>query len=364
MEMQQQKVRNQSDDDVLNFDLDDISLEDIDQQASGNEEEVIELTDLVARGMPVEIAGDESDAKEDEIVELLKEDQVQEEEGEFKLLADDLAGLDFAEKETAENDVADFALELDLTEEELKSAEEKPDEESLSSADFEDILKEEEPVELVSELSGAEGEDLEEIVSLEEMDAAPERSEPDQADVLSEDLLKDQAVSGTGAEPSPAGMSEDKDLEEIVALEDLEEAPEKSAPDQPDMFSEDLLKNEAPTVVIPRTAGESLTGGISEGKDLDETASLEDLDESQEKSAPDRVDFSEDLLKDEVPSPAPEAAAKPVAIGISEEKLEAIVTRVVQDVVERVARDTMTSVAEKVIGEAIESLKKSLSENP
>ena len=37
MEMQQQKVRSQSDDDVLDFDLDDISLEDIDQQASGNE---------------------------------------------------------------------------------------------------------------------------------------------------------------------------------------------------------------------------------------------------------------------------------------------------------------------------------------
>lgn len=362
MEMQQQKVKSQSDDDVLNFDLDDISLEDIEQQASGNEEEVIELTDLVARGMPVEIAGDESDAKEDGIVELLKEDQVQEEEGEFKLLADDLAGLDFAEKETEENDVADFALELDLTEEEQKSAEEKPDEESLSSAHFEDILKEEEPVELVSEVSGAEGKDLEEIVSLEEMDAAPERSEPDQADVLSEELLKDEAVSGIGAEPSPAGMSEDKDLEEIASLKDLDEAPEKSAPDRPDMFSEDLLKNEAPTVVIPRAAAESLT---SEDKDLDEIASLEDLDESPEKSTPDRVDvFSEDLLKDEAPTPAPEAAAEPVAIGISEEKLEAIVTRVVQDVVERVARETMTSVAEKVIGEAIESLKKSLSENP
>ena len=321
------------------------------------------MTDLVARGMPVETAGEESDAEEDEIVELLKEDQVQEEEGEFKLLADDLAGIDFAEKETAENDVADFALELDLTEEEQKSAEERPDEESLSSADFDDILKEEEPVELVSEVSGAEGKDLEEIVSLEEMDAAPERSEPDQADdVLSEDLLKDEAVSETGAEPSPAGMSEDKELEEIASVKDLDEAPEKSAPDQPDMFSEDLLKNEAPTVVIPRAAAESLT---SEDKELDEIASLEDLDESPEESTPERVDvFSEDLLKDEAPSPGPEAAAEPVAIGISEEKLEAIVTRVVQDVVERVARETMTSVAEKVIGEAIESLKKSLSENP
>lgn len=49
---------------------------------------------------------------------------------------------------------------------------------------------------------------------------------------------------------------------------------------------------------------------------------------------------------------------------ISEEKLEAIVTKVVQDVVERVARETMASVADRVISEAIESLKMSLSENP
>lgn len=267
METEQQKGQNQtqSEEDVLNFDLDDISLEDIDQQASGNEEEVIELTDLVARGMPVEDTHGEGTG-EDEIVELLKEDQVPEEEGDFKLLADDLAGLELGdeaaeEKQTSETDVADFALELDFSKEEKpKGVEEKDATELLSQSDLEDILKDEAVPETVSE----------------------------------------QEV-----------ISEGKDLEEVVSLEDLDAAPEKNAPDQPDVISEEVL------------------------------------------------------LKDIEPSPAvPDFAAEPLAAGISEEKLEAIVTRVVQEVLERVARETMASVAERVISEAIESLKKSLSENP
>lgn len=47
-------------------------------------------------------------------------------------------------------------------------------------------------------------------------------------------------------------------------------------------------------------------------------------------------------------------------ISISEERVEAIITRVVGDVVERVARETMARVAEKVIKEAIDDLRQSL----
>ncbi|MCP4681685.1 MAG: hypothetical protein GY864_05085 [Desulfobacterales bacterium] len=47
-------------------------------------------------------------------------------------------------------------------------------------------------------------------------------------------------------------------------------------------------------------------------------------------------------------------------LGISEERLEAIITKAVQDSVERVSRETMANVAEKVIGESIEALKQSL----
>jgi len=49
---------------------------------------------------------------------------------------------------------------------------------------------------------------------------------------------------------------------------------------------------------------------------------------------------------------------------ISEERIEAIVKRVVEDVVERVARETMAEVAERVIREAIDALKQSLEKDP
>ena len=47
-------------------------------------------------------------------------------------------------------------------------------------------------------------------------------------------------------------------------------------------------------------------------------------------------------------------------IGISEERIEAIITKAVQDVVERVARETMAAVAERVITESIDALRESL----
>ena len=50
--------------------------------------------------------------------------------------------------------------------------------------------------------------------------------------------------------------------------------------------------------------------------------------------------------------------------GISEEKIEAVVTRVVQDTLERVARETMITVSEKLITEAIDTLKQSLESTP
>ncbi|MEE9420525.1 MAG: hypothetical protein V3W43_13665 [Desulfatiglandaceae bacterium] len=62
-------------------------------------------------------------------------------------------------------------------------------------------------------------------------------------------------------------------------------------------------------------------------------------------------------ILDEAPT---EKKAVEESIGISEERIEAIISKVVGDVVERVARETMTRVAEKVIREAIDDLRQSL----
>jgi len=84
-----------------------------------------------------------------------------------------------------------------------------------------------------------------------------------------------------------------------------------------------------------------------------------------EESGP-PIDF-EPLKIEAYQEPAPEKEEPPRTsfsdekiIGISEEKIEAIVREVVGDVVERVARETMANVAEKLITEAISALKKSL----
>ena len=55
-----------------------------------------------------------------------------------------------------------------------------------------------------------------------------------------------------------------------------------------------------------------------------------------------------------------EARSVEGSIGISEERIEAIITRVVEDVVERVTRETMTRVAERLLKEAIDGLRQSL----
>ncbi len=80
-------------------------------------------------------------------------------------------------------------------------------------------------------------------------------------------------------------------------------------------------------------------------------------EEDGEKGGEDSsLDDFEKMLEEE-PSEKKEAEEP---LGISEERIEAIITKVVGDVVERVTRETMTKVAEKVINEAIEDLKQSL----
>ncbi len=80
-------------------------------------------------------------------------------------------------------------------------------------------------------------------------------------------------------------------------------------------------------------------------------------EEDEEKGGEDSsLDDFEKMLEEE---PA-EQKEPEEPLGISEEKVEAIITKVVGDVVERVTRETMTKVAEKVISKAIEDLKQSL----
>lgn len=287
MGAQEEKVqkKSQAEEDVLDFDLEDISLEDID--AGGKEEEIIELTELVERGMPIE-------AKEAQEVVGLKEDHPAAEQGEFELGTEDLASIEEVLKNSEKEadvpaDVGDFTLELE---------EGKTPVDTISHADLEEILKEEEPLELISE------------------------EEP---------------------------VLEEKELEKIVSALEFDTEVEKPVPAQPEAASEASLNLEESAVELPLE---------SDLKPFEPSREVESA-EGPQIAANDL----EPLPATPVTEPPPTVPA-PQTAGISEEKLEAIVTRVVQDVVERVAREAMASVAERVIGEAIESLKKSLAETP
>jgi hypothetical protein len=101
--------------------------------------------------------------------------------------------------------------------------------------------------------------------------------------------------------------------------------------------------------------------------DLEDLAESEETIEEPEREGPDIqmeappddligvADISQEELEIDALSPTTEEL-----ISISEERIEAIITRVVQDVVERVARETMTTVAERMITEAIAALTQSL----
>ena len=69
------------------------------------------------------------------------------------------------------------------------------------------------------------------------------------------------------------------------------------------------------------------------------------------------------VINNEEKSAEPTESASDL-IAISEEKLEVLITRIVQEVTEKVARETMNNVAEKFITKAIEVLKESVLKNP
>ncbi len=95
----------------------------------------------------------------------------------------------------------------------------------------------------------------------------------------------------------------------------------------------------------------------SEGEVIELTDIVEKGDKQRGVEVSGLDDF--EFLLDEN-KPVEERQVTQDSIGISEERIEAIITRVVGDVVERVSRETMARVADKVIKEAIDELRQSL----
>jgi len=196
--------------------------------------------------------------------------------------------------------------------------------EELLDFEFDDLS--EEDLEVASGVSVSE----EEIIDLVDVVDEGQIVEALESDEIAMSLDEDELLEKELGTEEDLDLSESLDSDLEAALEDLGLAEEANS-------EVEFLESE-------------IEGLASEELESDTALDLENLAEAPEG-----------MLESEkaVVFPAAEES-----IEISEERIEAVITKVVQDVVEKFARETMTTVAERVIREAIDALKQSLEPPP
>jgi hypothetical protein len=251
--------------------------------------------------------------------------------------------------ENEDQDLLDFDFDEDLLgdETEAKEVESKPEED-------EDIIELTDVVEQGAESGPMEGE----IEGLEEL-----LDEEETSDVEEPALPEEEAFDFE--EETDLGEAEEEPAEELAPSFDL-------GPDKPADVSEETVRMERPEQA-PEAEGEEpfldLDKEIKLDEGLEELISeteLEDLEEPfWEEPAQDTTEETEEPAVDMVAGMPPvegmaEATKGGEALPISEERVEALLTKVVGDVLERVAKKVIPEVAERVIREEIDALKKSI----
>lgn len=260
--------------------------------------------------------------------------------------------LDFEFDELSEEDVADTDVNLssdeniieliDVVEPEEIAEETKPPSTSVSDKgktsdpvtdESADVLVNDQDLDLDTDLEAAlEGLELSE----EDEEPVPVESEPgleglEQAALEFEEIAEAGEFDETGDAEVPEPVK--TELESEFELDGLEQAAVELEEIAELEESEDMEKVE------------------EEELSLDSGLELPDVDLSEVMPLSDEEPEGKEIMD----APTGEGLA-----GISDERLETIITSVVEEVVERVARETMARVAEKVITEAIDALKKSL----
>jgi hypothetical protein len=334
MEKQDDKKEEQlgAEEDFLDLDLDDLVEEDMEEQGTDSEEEIIELVDLLEKGPGYE------DSIDEDFSGLLKEDEAAEEDS-LETPRDELSGLEDIlqedkrgpEEPESDLDLDDFSLDGE-TEEDFALEPPAAEDEEIGRDEHSQPLDESQLAEppmtevLDKELPGLEG-----AVTEEEEDLFKGAEDVDVSDVFVEVDESSEVVAPDqqGAEEQISDIDLENIMEEAEELEfDLE------APAGPEETFEHLMKR----------------------AETEKPFELEEAEPIEEIGVPLAV---EEPQVAEVAGPPAEPPAQALA-GISEEKAEEILKRVVTDVVERAVRETMASVAEKVIREAIDVLKQSL----
>jgi hypothetical protein len=304
----------ENEEELLNFDLEDISAEDLDKMNFDSDDEIIELTDLVEKG------------PDDEETRAMDADWRK--EGAEGLEIE--PGIDFSTKEIAkamddaseespkssgeEIDISDISLELDSKDEGETEPEQKGYEGEITAAELDSIFEE----------KGLE-------------------PEVEMAEESQEDTEEEQEISAADFEGLFEETSQEKEHVDVGEGLDIGE-PEISMEEQ--KAAEDFLESARADDAAVTLEPEEETEPDGESQAFIE---MDDLQPPPE---------AEPGLDDTAAEPATHES-----LGISEEKMEALITRVVEDVAERVIRETVAEVTEKVLGEVIDALKKSLEAN-
>jgi hypothetical protein len=304
---QPQKEPLDTEDELLNFDLEELSGED-----ASAEDEVIELLELV-----------EADKDDERTKELTLKNRIKEKPAvkpkavpvEKTPPPSPEKGLTDDDGET-ELDLSDLTLDMDV---ETTRPAQTVGADEITEADLENLLQETSDEEIAFDLSSDEA-----------GDQAGKEEEVTDADL--EALLHEATAEG-----AEEAKEEGEVLEIVSETEALEEV---------------QLEEEKPSLADIEAAADS----------FEETQAV--TEPLIEKEAPpaarlglEKRMVTEEPVREEIAAEEPSVEK---LTGISEERLEEIITKVVQDVVERVARETMASVAERVIGQAIEALRASL----
>jgi S-DNA-T family DNA segregation ATPase FtsK/SpoIIIE len=303
---QPQKEQMDAEDELLNFDLEELSGDE-----SSAEDEVIELVELV------EADQDEEKTRELPVRNRLKEKPSVKPAKEVKpapVKAPAQAKNLPADDEEPELDLSDLTLDMDV---EATRPQQPVGEDEITEADLENLLKETDSGEISFDLSAEEEGDR-------------EGKDEEVADADLEALLQEATIEEGVEEPE-----EEEVLEIVSETEAMEEV---------------QLEEEKPSLTDIESIADSFEETQAVSGPLIEEAPL------AVQAVLDRPK-AEALVREEIPAGEPPMEQ---LAGISEERIEEILTKVVQEVVERVARETMASVAERVIGQAIEALKASM----
>jgi len=281
---------------LLNFELDEESSLDLD--SLGEDETVIDLIDLVEKGEGKPLAEDRLEATGAEELDL---------EGlDLEIESDEVPKKSSPMNESqgkGELYLSDITMELGGEEGVQRKVSETPEEEEgdVIEADLENLFAENEETVLV---------ERKKIVET----AAGDEAEITEADL---DGFLEEGFGEEGVDAPAQAEGAITSEEEVAALEGA-------------------LK-------------------LEEASETADSVGSKDTQAGEEKVPEPTV--KEEIL--EIPSSTPQPVVQEIA-GLSEEKLEMIISKVVEDVVGRVARETMTEVAERLITEAIDALKRSM----